>query len=552
MRTLMQLLVLCLILTPWPEAMANPKQVALVIGNGDYRHATRLPNAANDAQAVQQALLEKGFSVIFRKNASRAEMNDAIDEFIGKLSSDSIALFYYIGHGVQVRNNNYLIPVELQAEKENHIIHNSIEMTRLVDQLSEVQAKFSLVILDACRENPFRRNGRALGGEQGLAPPINSADGIMMVYSAGVNQSSREPTGSGNGLFTHEFVQALQEPGASAKGVVENVKQRILVKTRASGSLQTPTIYDQSSGTFQFSLPADGKMTVTLEPPAPTVNRETLFWQSAQASGDPAQMQAYLQKYPKGSHVQEAHARIRELSARPAPAPAAAPAPVGTVAVTWNDFVRVPGGTITLACDPVNCRKAGTSPGVTVESFEIGKYEVTQGQWQEVMGSNPSRFASCGESCPVEQVSWQEVQAFLTRLNASGRGRFRLPTEAEWTFACRSGGGDEGFCGGSDPDALGWHQGNARNGPRPVGQKSANRLGIHDMTGNVAEWTCSEHGKFDDGWNVHSRCSDKETQKVTRGGSWADDRSHLLASSRGIGDPHTKNFMLGLRLVRER
>ncbi|MBF0179520.1 MAG: SUMF1/EgtB/PvdO family nonheme iron enzyme [Magnetococcales bacterium] len=551
MRTLMQLLVLCLLLSPWTAALANPKQVALVIGNGDYQHATRLPNAANDAQAVQQALLEKGFNVIFRKNASRAEMNDAIDEFIGKLSSDSIALFYYIGHGVQVRNNNYLIPVELRAEKENHIIHNGIEMTRLVDQLSEVQAKFSLVILDACRENPFKRDGRALGGEQGLAPPINSADGIMMVYSAGVNQSSKEPAGSGNGLFTNEFVQALQEPGASAKGVVENVKQRILVKTKASGALQTPTIYDQSSGTFQFSLPADGKLTVTLEPPAPAVNREALFWQSAQASGDPAQMQAYVQKYPKGEHVREAQARIRELSAKPAPAPVAA-APLGTVAVSWNDFVRVPGGTLTLACDAANCRNAAKSPSVTVESFEIGKYEVTQGQWREVMGSNPSRFASCGEGCPVEQVSWQDVQAFLARLNASGRGRFRLPTEAEWTFACRSGGGDEGFCGGGDADTIGWHQGNARSGPRPVGQKSANRLGIHDMTGNVAEWTCSEHGKFDDGWNVHARCSDKETQKVTRGGSWADDRGHLLAASRGIGDPHTKNFTLGLRLVRER
>ena len=167
------------------------------------------------------------------------------------------------------------------------------------------------------------------------------------------------------------------------------------------------------------------------------------------------------------------------------------PAARGDDRAAMIEMVRVPGG----------CFEMGTSGyekheqpqhKVCVDNFEIGKYEVTQAQWKAVMGANASKFTSCGDSCPVDQISWRQAQEFARRLSALGKGTFRLPTEAEWEYACRSGGKDEIWPGGVTDTyvyEIAWFDKEAAgNQTNPVGTKMPNGLGIHDMAGNVWEW----------------------------------------------------------------
>jgi formylglycine-generating enzyme required for sulfatase activity len=158
---------------------------------------------------------------------------------------------------------------------------------------------------------------------------------------------------------------------------------------------------------------------------------------------------------------------------------------------------------------------------VTLTAFAIGKYEVTQGEWKALMGDNPARFAACGDTCPVERVSWQDAGRFVERLRAKTGKAYRLPSEAEWEYACRAGN-DHEWCAGNDVSAVAWI-GNLKGGPRPVGGKRPNAWGLHDMSGNVWEWTqdCAHAdylGAPADGtaWETDGDCA----SRMLRGGSW--------------------------------
>jgi formylglycine-generating enzyme required for sulfatase activity len=166
---------------------------------------------------------------------------------------------------------------------------------------------------------------------------------------------------------------------------------------------------------------------------------------------------------------------------------------------TGMELVQVEGGCYRMGATDDDCDatpEERPAHEVCVDGFSIGKYEVTQGQWKAVMGNNTAATSTCGaDDCPVDNVSWGEVQQFLAQLNArSGAGRFRLPTEAEWEFAARSGGKDEKFAGGKDLGSVAWYADNSGKINHPVGTKAPNGLGLHDMSGNVWEMTSDWYG----------------------------------------------------------
>ena len=216
-------------------------------------------------------------------------------------------------------------------------------------------------------------------------------------------------------------------------------------------------------------------------------------------------------------------------------------------------FVKVPGGTFEMGCGAWQSDCEVTEKPVqtvVVSDFEIGKYEVTQAQWKAVMGSNPSRFKACGEDCPVERVAWSGVQKFIEKLNAQGPGRYRLPTEAEWEYACRSGGKPEQYCGGNDLDAVAWYKLTSTSTTHPVGEKAANGLGIHDMSGNVWEWTCSEYDTYGSAGKHHAQCSPAGGHWVFRGGGWNHYPEENRSTVRQEGAPEISFSFRGFRLVR--
>lgn len=194
-----------------------------------------------------------------------------------------------------------------------------------------------------------------------------------------------------------------------------------------------------------------------------------------------------------------------------------------------------------------------TSPphAVTLRGFAIGRHEVTQGQWKAVMGTNPSRFAGCGDGCPVENIDWHEAGEFAKRLSIKTGKTYRLPSEAEWEYACRAAGQHD-FCGSDNAAQVAWY-GDEYGSPHPVGQKQANTWGLHDMSGNVWEWIqdcnhASYEGAPADGsaWET-SDCA----SRVLRGGSWLSGPQYGRATLRFSFKPGFRAGDFGLRVVRE-
>ncbi len=222
------------------------------------------------------------------------------------------------------------------------------------------------------------------------------------------------------------------------------------------------------------------------------------------------------------------------------------------------EMVRVPGGCFQMGSTGYE-RHEQPVHKVCVDGFDIGKFEVTQAQWREVMGTNLSKFAACGDACPVDRVSWNDAQTFIQRLNAQGKGTFRLPTEAEWEYACRSGGKDETWPGGVPSDQvidIAWFNKDAvGNQPHPVGTKKPNGLGIHDMAGNVWEWVQDKFvSPYPTAVEKNPRIeSGGEEKRVMRGGSWDGKVNYVRCSIRNRYDPNFSDSVgrVGMRVVRE-
>jgi formylglycine-generating enzyme required for sulfatase activity len=237
-----------------------------------------------------------------------------------------------------------------------------------------------------------------------------------------------------------------------------------------------------------------------------------------------------------------------------------------------NDFipmVYVPGGTFNIGEKVSGASPKGPSrpgaprigPGamskghpITLKSFYIGKFEITQKQWKEILGNNPSTFKDC-ENCPVEQVSWEDVQNFLNALNQKTGKKYRLPTEAEWEYAALGGNKsmDFIFAGGNNVKQSGWSKANGRKATHVVGQLQPNELGIYDMSGNVLEW-CSDW--FNPRYYYGSPVSDPQGPRMgqvrsIRGGSWKSHPGELKIIFRKGIKPGASYSDVGFRIVRE-
>ena len=229
------------------------------------------------------------------------------------------------------------------------------------------------------------------------------------------------------------------------------------------------------------------------------------------------------------------------------------PAPLFKEPATGMEMVYVKGGCYQMG-DSFYEGGSEEKPvhGVCVDDFYLGKYEVTQGQWKKIMGGNPSHFSKCGDNCPVEMVNWNDAQEFISRLNkGTGAGKYRLPTEAEWEYAARSGGKREKHSSGDVYDGA-WYFASSGNETHPVGTKAPNGLGIYDMSGNVWEWT---NDWYEGDYYSHSARKNPAGPstgdlRVLRGGSWETGPVDVRTTYRNYLKPEYRGGGNGFRLMR--
>jgi len=219
-------------------------------------------------------------------------------------------------------------------------------------------------------------------------------------------------------------------------------------------------------------------------------------------------------------------------------------------------MVFVSGGTFTMGClderdkDCEDYEKPSHS--VTLDDFYLSLTEVTQAQWEAVMGNNPSKFKNC-PTCPVEQVSWNDVQKFLGKLNALSSGaKYRLPTEAEWEYAARGGAKSKGYlyAGSNDPKEVAWYVDNSGSKTHPVGQKTKNELGLYDMSGNLYEWCSDWFGNYPAAAQNNPAGPKSGSVRVRRGGSWRFLPRVCRVELRSGEAPGYRASSIGFRLAR--
>jgi formylglycine-generating enzyme required for sulfatase activity len=223
--------------------------------------------------------------------------------------------------------------------------------------------------------------------------------------------------------------------------------------------------------------------------------------------------------------------------------------------ISGSAFVRVPAGSFLMGDESDDgLENEGPVHRVSLSSFDIGKFPVTQAEWSRVMGENPSHFK--GDAHPVEKVTWFEAQEFIRRLAemSGGKSEYRLPTEAEWEYAARSGGKRETYAGGDAIDPVAWYEDNSGGRTHPVGKKKENGLGLFDMSGNVWEWCLDVYRE--DAYSDHDAedpvCLDGNPDRVIRGGGWNLDAWSARCTRRLGFSPEYSGPALGFRLVKVR
>ena len=216
-------------------------------------------------------------------------------------------------------------------------------------------------------------------------------------------------------------------------------------------------------------------------------------------------------------------------------------------------MVRVEGGTFTMGATAEQGRDAKDNEKpthqVTLSTYYLGKYEVTQAEWQTVMGTNPSNFK--GDNLPVENVTWFDCQEFIRKLNELTGKQFRLPTEAEWEYAARGGKRSYGvkYAGDNDIDNVAWYWDNSNKTTHPVGWKRANELGLYDMSGNVFEWCQDWKGDYSTASQTNPQGPATGDHRVLRGGSWLNVARDCRLSYRNFYGPDRRCSNFGLRLA---
>ncbi len=317
-------------------------RLALVIGNANYRNAP-LTNPVNDARLMETVLLQAGFQVIKAENASLRETRRLVRDFGDRLKQrGGVGLFYFAGHGVQVKGENYLVSIDSDIRNEDEVAEDALNAQLVLEKMQSAGNRVNLVILDACRNNPFAVRSRASG--MGLAT-MSAPSGSMVAYSTSPGSVASDGNGQ-NGLYTQHLAKVISNPGLPVEEVFKQV--RTLVR-RDSNNQQTPWENTALEGQFYFqpqraaaalsAAVANATSAGARPDSGGAASLELSLWDTVKNSGSIEELRSYLARYPQGVFAQVAHSRVASLQAvaKPTaspgvPAPAAASVPTAAPA----------------------------------------------------------------------------------------------------------------------------------------------------------------------------------------------------------------------------
>jgi formylglycine-generating enzyme required for sulfatase activity len=585
-----------------PVLVCAQEKYALVIGNAAYTSQTPLRNTLNDATDMKAALEGLGFKTEMVLNGSLRQMNDAVRNLARNLgrASGSYGFFYYSGHGLQYNGENYLVPVDANLGSEADLPYEALNAQRMLDYLQEAGNVLNVVVLDACRNTPY---GWSRNADKGLAVVGRQPPGSIIMYATGAGKTASDGTGR-NGLFTAELLKHLKTPGLEVNEIFRRTGEEV---GKVSNNQQTPALYLQFFGTVYLGM---GPVQIqpapqSAPPPAPATHTGSLRISSAVAGTvvvDGKDVGVSI-KAEGVVTVEGVNSGWTEVGVRTGNALIGGPSVLVQAGQTASvrierpvpdGFMRIPAGTFTMGSPASEAGRdgdEGPQHSVTVSGFYMSKYEITQKEWVEVMGSNPSYFK--GDNLPVEQVTWYDAVEYCNKRSVKegltpaytidktrsdpdnrngndkvkwvvtwnrGASGYRLPTEAEWEYACRAGTSGPFSTGNNittsqaNYDGNYPYNGNAKGEYRRktwnVGSGTANSWGLYDMHGNVWEWCWDWYGSYTGGAQTDPVGASSGAARLSRGGGWFSDAQGARSAYRDGDTPSFRYGNLGFRLVR--
>jgi hypothetical protein len=310
-----------------PSNASSAQRLALVIGNAAYKEAPLL-NPVNDARAIAQALREAGFTVILRENADHRSMSAALREFGDRLRAGGTGLFYYAGHGMQIKGRNFLIPVGANVDREDEVAYSALDAQAVLDKMEFAGNSANIMILDACRNNPFTRSTRS--GQAGLAQ-MDAPVGTLVAFATSPGAVASDGAGQ-NGLYTQYLLEAMRKEGSKVEDVFKQVRANV---RRDSQGKQVPWEATSLEGDFYFR---GGPVRASAQAPA---DPEQALWDAVKNSKEPIELRVYLNRHPQGRFAAQARQQLTALQASAAaPTPTQVPAPAPAPSVAANTPAR--------------------------------------------------------------------------------------------------------------------------------------------------------------------------------------------------------------------
>ncbi len=551
------------------------KRFAILIASSKFPEEpglTELRCPENDVDALNEILSLPelgGFEepLVF-KNAPSHEIMPQINRILLDADKDDLVLIYFSGHGKRNR------PLHLHLATANTRI-NTLETTSIPAQMlgylfEHSYSKRKILLLDCCRSGAVGKLFTKGGDDEELLR-ISEADGTFIMTACAAEQLAQE--GQQHSVFTKHLIEGIRsgEADRNEDGWVDmdELFGYVRDRVRAEKNAQLPQSWHSHNGgeliisrsgmksrekrtqeikTILLEFVQEDKLT-------PGVALEAVQLLSISKRGMTEQEQAcsLLIEQLVGAKISPPvfmEQWLRTCFAHVGKTAVPKKGDIMQDEITGMELVYIPAGCFLMGSDEKYHQdddQDDESPRhkICLDAFWMGKCQVTQVQWQTIMGKNPSKFQN-GGTYPVEQVSWNDVQKFIVKLNKQSGKAYRLPTEAEWEYACRADK-DRKY----DLDAVAWYYKNSGGSTHPVGEKPANPFGLHDMLGNVWEWCADRYLK-----NYYASSPEKNPagpssgkKRVLRGGCWIDDPSDCRVTFRYRSKPDDKSLRFGFRVV---